>query len=41
MCFISINYFVHFRIGQNISTKAVGSYDREDLTEEYKHHESK
>lgn len=27
-------------IGQFISTKAVGSYDREDLTEEYKHREN-
>lgn len=33
--------FFNFSIGQSISTKAIGSYEREDLTEEYKHHESK
>lgn len=35
-------YFVFlFRIGQCISTKAVGKFEREDITDDYKHDESK
>lgn len=35
-------YFVFlFRIGQCISTKAIGKFEREDITDDYKHDESK
>lgn len=33
--------FMAFRIGLNISTKAIGKFEREDITEAYKFPESK
>jgi hypothetical protein len=33
-------FYFHYRVGQFISTKAVGKWEREDITRNYKYPES-